>query len=53
MRVLSLAAALAGALLCRLAFAQVDIVVGQVVDLSGPRSYIGRDFSAGAKTYFD
>jgi branched-chain amino acid transport system substrate-binding protein len=35
------------------AFAGRDIVIGQVVDLSGPHAYIGRDFSAGAHTYFD
>ena len=35
------------------ALAQGDIVVGQVVDLSGRHSYIGRDFSAGAGTYFE
>jgi len=35
------------------ALAQGDIVVGQVVDLSGRHSYIGRDFSAGAGIYFE
>jgi ABC-type branched-subunit amino acid transport system substrate-binding protein len=38
---------------CLLAHAQKHVVIGQVVDLSGPLGYIGRDFSAGAKTYFD
>ena len=33
--------------------AEQDIIVGQVVDLSGRHSYIGRDFSAGAGIYFD
>lgn len=33
--------------------AERDIVVGQVVDLSGRHSYVGRDFSAGAGIYFD
>lgn len=30
-----------------------DIVVGQSVDLSGPLGYLGRDYVAGAKVYFD
>lgn len=30
-----------------------DIYVGQSVDLSGPLGYLGRDYVAGAKVYFD
>lgn len=30
-----------------------DIHVGQSVDLSGPLGYLGRDYVAGAKVYFD
>lgn len=30
-----------------------DIVIGQVVDLSGPNTDFGKDYFAGAKTYFD
>ncbi len=30
-----------------------DILIGQSVDLSGPLGYIGRDYVAGAKVYFD
>lgn len=30
-----------------------DIIVGQSVDLSGPLGYLGRDYVAGAKVYFD
>ena len=30
-----------------------DIVIGQSVDISGPHGYIGKDYAAGAKVYFD
>lgn len=30
-----------------------DIIVGQSVDLSGPFGYVGKDYVAGAKVYFD
>lgn len=46
---------LLAALFSLLAFAAQarDILVGQSVDLGGPLGYIGRDYVAGAKVYFD
>lgn len=52
-RSLAMLPLLAAVFLASFPAAARDIVIGQSIDISGPLGYIGKDYLAGAKVYFD